>query len=74
MLVGFNAAAYAVSLEAKSDAATVGEMMAWLRATYDNVPNPTASFVTRWRADPFALGSYSYTAKNNLGPRKAHTE
>ncbi len=31
--------------------------------TVDKVPDPLASIVTRWRADPFAKGSYSYLAK-----------
>lgn len=29
------------------------------------LPDPTAALVTRWRADPFARGSYSYLAKDS---------
>lgn len=30
-----------------------------------NVPDPIGSLVTRWRADPFAQGSYSFLAKGS---------
>lgn len=33
----------------------------------DAVPEPTFSLVTRWAADPYTRGSYSYTAAPLLG-------
>lgn len=30
------------------------------------VPNPTGALITRWRADPHALGSYSYLSTANV--------
>lgn len=29
------------------------------------VPNPVEAYVTRWAADPYSLGSYSYFAVGN---------
>ena len=72
VLVAFNAATYADALEARSDAETVAAAMAALRTIWPAAPSPTSSFVTRWRADPFALGSYSYLAPGlRFGPAYA---
>lgn len=32
----------------------------------ESIPEPVASFVTRWRSDPFARGSYSYASIDTL--------
>jgi monoamine oxidase len=32
----------------------------------ERVPNPTGSIVTRWRQDPFALGSYSFLSVDSI--------
>lgn len=61
VLYAFNAATYAEALEKKSDAATVAEAMAALRKIWPGAPDPTTYYVTRWKSDPFARGSYSYT-------------
>jgi monoamine oxidase len=62
-LLGFNAAAYARSLEARPDAEVVADAMAALRQAYGaGIPAPKAFLRTRWGADPFALGSYSHLA------------
>ena len=68
ILVAFNAAEYAAKLEAKSDAQTVAEIMAILRKMYANAPAAPRDFVvTRWGADPFSYGSYSYTKAPTVG-------
>lgn len=61
ILVGFNAGSYARTVEAMSDAQTVAAAMHTLRAIYGSaIPDPIAALVTRWAADPFAQGAYSY--------------
>lgn len=61
ILLCFNAADYAAELEPKGDAEVVGEAMSVLRRLYgDAIPQPLQYLRTRWAADPFALGSYSY--------------
>jgi monoamine oxidase len=63
VLLGFNAGTYAQQLETLSDTQTVGAAMAVLRRIYGiNTPEPEDSLITRWAADPYALGAYSYTA------------
>ena len=61
VLYAFNAAKYAEALEKKSDTATIAEAMAVLRKIWPSAPNPVKYYVTRWKSDPFARGSYSYT-------------
>ncbi len=61
ILLCFNAADYAKALTNQSDAAVVADAMAALRSVYGrNLPEPRGYLRTRWAADPFALGSYSY--------------
>lgn len=60
VLVGFNAGAVARSIESLSDAATVAAMTDALRTTFEEVPEPEASLVTRWASDPHARGAYSH--------------
>ncbi|WP_390618559.1 flavin monoamine oxidase family protein [Maricurvus nonylphenolicus] len=61
VLLGFNAAEYGVTIESKSDQAITDEAMAVLRKIYgEDIPGPEAVKITRWRSDPYALGSYSY--------------
>jgi monoamine oxidase len=63
VLLGFNAAASADDLETASDKETVSAATDALRAMFGSrFPAPVASQITRWRADPLALGSYSYHA------------
>ncbi|WP_420369241.1 flavin monoamine oxidase family protein [Curtobacterium sp. L1-20] len=48
-------------LETRSDDAVVAEAVAALRRMHGPaVPDPDAYRITRWAADPFARGSYSY--------------
>jgi monoamine oxidase len=63
VLLGFNAAEYGLALESRSDSAIVAEALQHLRRIYGrSVPEPLAYQITRWHADPFARGSYSYNA------------
>lgn len=65
ILVGLNAGRYSRKLEALSDEATIAGAMQVLRTIYGKaVPDPVAALVTRWNADPFAGGAYSFMAKN----------
>lgn len=57
MLIGLRGGANARAREADSDEQTVAELVAALRA-----PEPTGVLVTRWAADPYARGSYSFLA------------
>lgn len=57
LLVGLRGGTNARLREAQSDEETVAEVLATLRA-----PQPTGMLVTRWAADPYARGSYSFIA------------
>ena len=60
-LLGFVAGRVARDLEAKTDAQIVDAALRSLRQMLGSaVPDPTAALVTRWHADPYSLGSYSY--------------
>lgn len=61
VLLGFNAGAKGRAVEASTDAAITAEAMAVLRSVLGSgVPDPVATMTSRWSADPFARGSYSY--------------
>ncbi|MBC8508112.1 MAG: FAD-dependent oxidoreductase [Anaerolineales bacterium] len=65
ILMGFNAAAFAHQTESWSDQQIVEGAMGTLRKMFGaDIPDPGAWQITRWAADPYALGSYSY---NKLG-------
>lgn len=68
VLMGFRAGQGAEADEALSDTARAARAIAALRAAYGaGVPEPVGVQATRWRADPFARGSYSYFA-TGAGP------
>lgn len=63
VLLGFNAADRGREIEAWSDRDIVASAMATLRTLFGNaVPEPVDYQITRWAADPFARGSYSFHA------------
>jgi monoamine oxidase len=63
MLAAFHTGTRARDLEARSDDETVVAAVAALRAVYGaTVPAPLEAHVTRWSADPFARGAYSFVA------------
>lgn len=57
VLIGLRGGANARAREADSDEQTVAQLIAALRA-----PEPAGALVTRWAADPYARGSYSFLA------------
>lgn len=61
VLLGFNAAENGRFLETLTDDEIITNGMHVLRTLYgNNIPEPQATFNTRWHADPYALGSYSF--------------
>ncbi len=67
VLVGFNAADFAMGLEASDDRATVDAALQALRGIFGSgVPDPREALITRWAADPFAEGAYSYNAVGSV--------
>ncbi len=61
MIVGFNAAASAETLEDLDDEATVASAMVALRSMFGSaVPHPVGYQISRWGKDPFAQGAYSF--------------
>ena len=62
-LLTFAYADEARASESATDEALIELAMTHLRDMYgDDVPDPTAMLRTAWATDPFALGSYSFTA------------
>ncbi|MGZ5377983.1 MAG: flavin monoamine oxidase family protein [Mycobacterium sp.] len=57
LLVGLRGGREARERESLTDQDAVAQVVTAL-----NAPNPTGSLVTRWAADPFARGSYSFIA------------
>lgn len=61
ILAAYNAADFGAALERRSDQQTLDGAMAVLRTIYGrSVPAPQSAIITRWNADPYALGSYSH--------------
>ncbi|MEZ4735692.1 MAG: FAD-dependent oxidoreductase [Caldilineaceae bacterium] len=61
ILLGFNAAERGRQIEAWSDQRIVASAMQTLKTIYGHsIPDPLDYQITRWAADPFALGSYSF--------------
>lgn len=68
ILMGFNAGAYGRKIEAWSDAAIVEDAMNALRDMFGRqIPRPSDFQLSRWAADPFAYGSYSYLPPGATG-------
>jgi len=63
VLLGFNAAENGLAIEAFSDQQIIDSAMATLRTIFGNeIPAPQDYQITRWAADPFSYGSYSFNA------------
>jgi monoamine oxidase len=63
VLLGFNAADRGREIEAWSDERVVQSAMQTLQTIFGSkVPQPLGYQITRWAADPFARGSYSFNA------------
>ena len=69
MLMALVAGEAAAIMENVSDDVIVGRSMAVLKSIFGNnaVPQPKETVVTRWRADPWSRGSYSYVASGASG-------
>ncbi|MEX1048154.1 MAG: NAD(P)/FAD-dependent oxidoreductase [Akkermansiaceae bacterium] len=66
VLMGFLAADIAAVKELLTDAQIVASAMTVLRTIYGpSIPDPSSYQITRWAADPFARGSYSFNAVNS---------
>jgi monoamine oxidase len=76
LLVGFQGGNAARSLAALDDGAIVDAALGALRAMFgSDVPAPAGSIVTRWAADPFSRGAYSFNAVGSDGAvRRAMAE
>lgn len=62
VLLGFAAGDLGRSVDAMSDEQVVASALATLRSAYPSAPEPVEVLVTRWGADEFARGSYSFAA------------
>lgn len=63
ILLAFNAADFGTALEAWTDEEIIEEAMNVLHTIFnDDIPDPESVQITRWIADPFAKGSYSFPA------------
>lgn len=63
ILLGFHAADRGREIEAWSDQQIVASAMETLRVIFGAaIPEPIGYQITRWAADPFSLGSYSFNA------------
>ena len=73
VMMVFSAADHAEKVEKMDDRAIVADIMGTARQMFGfSTPNPVATQITRWRADPFARGSYSfYAAGSTPEDRKA---
>jgi len=61
LLLAFNAGPVARAIEPLDDPRTIEAALAALRTCYgDRVTAPTGALITRWAADPFARGAYSF--------------
>lgn len=63
ILLGFNAAAHGKFVEAWTDTQIVTSAMKTLDTIFGTrTPDPVDHQITRWAADPYALGAYSFNA------------
>ncbi len=71
-LLGFTGADAALAMESLDDAAIIDNAHQALRRMFGNTtPVPKAAQITRWNRDPFALGSYSFTAMGSSSKDRA---
>jgi monoamine oxidase len=61
ILLGFNAGKYGKDIENLSDKALISDGMLTLQKAYGKtIPSPKSYLITRWNADPYAKGAYSF--------------
>lgn len=69
ILTGFAVGNFGKEMESFTDAQITEQAMAILRKMYGNqIPLPQSQLITKWGADPFAYGSYSF-AKAGFVPQ-----
>jgi monoamine oxidase len=63
VLLALNAADYGRAIEDMSDEQIVSAAMVTLRTMFgDDIPDPEAVLITRWGADPYSHGAYTFMA------------
>lgn len=63
VLLGFNSGERGQAIESWSDQQIIEDAMATLKIIFGaQIPAPVDYLITRWAADPYALGSYSFNA------------
>lgn len=62
VLLGFAAGDFGRRVDTMGDEEAVASALATLRSAYPDAPEPVDALVTRWGADEFARGSYSFAA------------
>ncbi|ELT99209.1 hypothetical protein CAPTEDRAFT_225427 [Capitella teleta] len=69
VLLALVAGEAAAIMENVSDDVIIGRSIAVLKGIFGNsaVPQPKEAVVTRWRADPWSRGSYSYVSAGSTG-------
>ena len=73
VLLGFNAAERGKRIESWSDAQIVADAMQTLRTLFGNtIPEPLDYQITRWNADPFARGAYSFNSVGSTPAMRDH--
>jgi monoamine oxidase len=61
VLLGFNAGKYGKDIESLSDKALISDGMQTLQKIYGKtIPDPKGYLITRWNADPYSKGAYSF--------------
>jgi monoamine oxidase len=61
ILLGLSVGAYAAKVEKLSDREMIADMMKAVRQMFGpDVPEPTASLITRWSKDPYSNGAYTF--------------
>lgn len=73
ILLGFNAATQGLEMETFTDGEIVASAMAALRHLFgEDIPEPVDFQITRWQADVFARGSYSFNALGSTPTMRQH--
>ncbi len=66
-LVAYVAGQSAYNFETTTGEEVLRRAMTFLKKVYPNAQNPIRAVVSRWSADPFAKGSYSFLAVGSSG-------
>ncbi len=73
VLLGFNAAERGKHIETWTDQQIVADAMQTLRTIFGkNIPEPADYQITRWNADPFAHGAYSFNSIGSIPVMRDH--